>query len=108
MVPLHPRLEQRQRLDRPDERVPLDELPVDSKQPVQFGRVEGSEAAPEDEVLRRRDGRDRVELEEPDPADSVEDAARRAVDELRPDGDPAGLLDSDLACRNGRASPRSP
>ena len=46
-------------------------------------------------MLRRRDGRDRVELEEPEPAHRAEDAARGAVEELRPDRDPARLLGRD-------------
>jgi hypothetical protein len=41
-------------------------------------------------VLRGRDGGDRVELEEAEVADGLEDTRRRAVEELRPDGDPAG------------------
>jgi hypothetical protein len=52
----------------------------------------------------RRDGRDRVELEEAEPAHGAEDAARRAVEELRPDRDPARLVGSDdsrLACHRG-------
>ena len=45
--------------------------------------VVGAEPAPEDEVLRGRDGRDRVELQEAEPSHGLEDARRRAVEELR-------------------------
>jgi hypothetical protein len=59
-------------------------------------------------VLWHGDRRDRVELEEPEPADGIEDAARGAVQELRPDGNPARLLDSDLPRRPGlRHNPSS-
>ena len=44
-------------------------------------------------MLRYGDGRDRVELEEAEPANGVEDAGRGAVQGLGADGDPAGLLD---------------
>ena len=68
----HPRPDQRQVLDRPDERVPLEELPLLPQQPVELGAVVRAEPAPEDEVLRRRHRRDRVDLEEAEPADRVE------------------------------------
>ena len=56
-------------LDRPDERVPLEELPLLPQQPVELGRVEAAaEPAPENEPLRRRDRRDRVELQAAEPA----------------------------------------
>jgi hypothetical protein len=54
-----------------------------------------------DEVLRDGDRGDRVELEEPELVDGVEHAPRRPVEELRADGDPAGLLDSDNPRRAG-------
>jgi hypothetical protein len=54
-----------------------------------------------DEVLRDGDRGDRVELEEPELVDGVEHAGRRPVQELRADGDPAGLLDSDNPRRAG-------
>jgi hypothetical protein len=47
-------------------------------------------------MLRRRDRRDGIDLQEPQAADRVEDALRGAVEELRPDGDPARLLARDL------------
>ena len=83
--------QQRQRLDRIHERVVLDEPALLPQQPVELGRVEVAEAAPEDEVLRRRDGCDRVELEEAEPADGVEHPARRAVKQLRAHRDAPGV-----------------
>src|SRR5205807_2222571 len=107
-VPPHPCTEQRERFDRIDERVELDERPLLPQQAVELGGVERAEAAPEDEVLWRRDGRDRIELEEPEPAHRLEDAARRAVEQLRADGDPTSVLWADrdassahVRCGNG-------
>ena len=60
----HPRADQREVFDRVDERVPLEELPLLEEQSVELGSVVGAEPAPEDEVLGRRDGRDRVDLED--------------------------------------------
>src|SRR5262249_16307501 len=73
------RPDQRPRLDRVDERVELEQLAFLPEQPVELGPVEGPEPAPENEVLRRRNGGDRIELEEAEPPHGVEDAARRAV-----------------------------
>ena len=81
-------------LDRPDEGVPLEELPLLPEQPVELGGVEGAEAAEEDELLRRRDRRDRIHLEEAESANRVEDRGRRAVEQLRADRDAARLLDA--------------
>ena len=47
-----------------------------------LGDREIAEAAPEDEMLRRRNRRDRVELEEPESSHRLEDARRRAVERL--------------------------
>src|SRR5438067_2793806 len=47
-------------LQRPDERAPLEQLALLPQQAVELGGVVGAEPAPEDELLRRRDGRDRV------------------------------------------------
>ena len=47
-------------------------------------------------MLRRRDGRDRVELEIPEAADRVEHAFRRSVEELRANSDPARLVTRNL------------
>ena len=91
-APPHPRLDERQRLDRPDVRVPLEELLLDPQQAVELRDVVRAESAPEHELLRRRDGGDRVDLEEAEPLHGVEDGRRRAVEELRADGDPAGLV----------------
>jgi hypothetical protein len=51
--------------------------------------------APEHELLRRRDRRDRIDLEKAQAANRVEDVAGGAVEELRADSDPACLLESD-------------
>src|SRR5207253_9176216 len=101
-VPADARLDQRQRLGRIDEGVELEELPFLPEQPVELGRVESAEPAPEDEVLGWRDRRDRIELEEPEPAHGVEDAASGAVEELRADGDPARLLRRDRSRQPGQ------
>src|SRR5262249_1529530 len=101
------RPDQRQRLDRVDERVELEQLAFLPEQPVELGPVEGPEPAPENEVLRRRNGGDRIELEEAEPPHGVEDAARRAVQQLRPDGDPPRRIDVDGASHpaNRKAAP---
>src|SRR5207244_13596288 len=91
-VPSHARAEERHRLDRIDERVELDELALLPEEAVELPGVEGAEPAPEDEVLRGRDRRDQVELEEAEPPDGVEHAPSRAVEELRADGDPPRLI----------------
>ena len=91
----HARLHERQRLDRPDVRVPLEQLPVDPEQAVELGDVVRPEPAPEDELLRRRDRRDGIDLQEAEPANRVEDRRRRAVEELRANCDPARLLRRD-------------
>src|SRR5207248_162542 len=60
---------------------------------VQLGRVIRAEAAEEDELLWRRDGRDRVHLEEAEPSHGVEHRGRGAVEQLRADGNAPCLLD---------------
>ena len=62
--------------------------------------VERAEPAEEDELLRRRDGGDRVHLQEAEPSHGVEHARRGAVEQLRAHGDPPGLL----RCDDPRAS----
>ena len=54
-----------------------------------------TEAAPEDELLGRSNGRDRVDLEEPEPSDRVEDVRRGSVEELCPDRDAPRLVRRD-------------
>ena len=93
-VPAHEGPQERERLDRIHERVELDEPALLPQQPVELGRVEVAEAAPEDEVLRRRDGRDRVELEEAEPPNGVQHPARRAVEQLRAHRDPPGVREA--------------
>jgi len=92
----HARQDERQVLDRVDERVPLDEPPLLPQQPVELCAVEGPEPAPEDEVLWRRHSRDRVDLEEPEPADGIEDTRRGAVEQLGSHRNPARLGWSDF------------
>ena len=101
----HPRADEREVLDRPDEGVPLEELPLLPEQPVELGAVVRPEAAPRHEVLRRRDGRDRVDLEVPKSPHRVEEVARRAVEQLRADCDPPCLLGRDELQRWTRSSP---
>jgi hypothetical protein len=101
-VPAHQPAEERQRLDRPDEGVPLDQLPLVPEEAFELRRVEGAEPCLEHEMLRRRHGRDRVELEEAEPADGLEHTARRAVEQLCADGDPAGLVKGDGASHRAR------
>ena len=92
----HHAADHRQRLDRPDEGVPLEQRPLLPEQPVELGAVEGAEPAPEHELLRRRDGGDRVELEVAELPHGREHVVRRAVERLGADRDPASLLDADL------------
>src|SRR5829696_2154904 len=92
----HPCANEGQILDRPDERSPLEQLPLLPEQAIEFGRVVAvAEPAPEHQVLRRRDGGDRVDLQVAELPDGLEDAARRAVQQLRADGDPPRLLRRD-------------
>src|SRR5439155_23772391 len=89
---------------------PLAELPLLPEKPVELGGVERTEPAPEDEMLRRRDRRDRIELEEAEPAHRLEDSVRAAVEPLRADRDAPRLLDRDLthgAPRRARARARA-
>src|SRR5205809_95036 len=71
----HPRADQRQRLDRPDEGVPLEQLPLDPQQPVELAGAVTTEPAPKDKVLRRRHRGDRIELKEAEPPYRLEHAA---------------------------------
>ena len=84
----HPRPEQRQVLDRVDERTPFDERALLPDQLVQLAGVVGAEPAPGNEVLRRRDGRDRVDLQEPSrrTVSSSRSRCRRAVARARRSG----------------------
>ena len=68
------------------------------------GSYDGAEPAPEHEVLRGCDRGDQVDLEEAELPDRREDVRRRAVEQLRADGDPPGLLDRDRQ-RRTRSSP---
>src|SRR5262249_56570512 len=74
------------------------------EQALELVRVVGAEPAPEDELLRRRHGRDRVELEEADAPDGVEDARRGAVEELGANGDAPRLFLTDEPHRASRAT----
>ena len=88
----HPRLDEWERLHRPDVRVPLEELLLYPQQPVELRDVVRPEPAPEHELLRRRDGGDRVDLQEAEPLHGVEDAGCRAVEKLCADGNAARLV----------------
>src|SRR5581483_5449184 len=79
----HACAQERQRLDRPDEGAPLDELPLVPDQAVELAAVVRPEPAPGNEVLRRRDARDRIDLQEAEPAYKREQIGRRAVEQLR-------------------------
>ena len=83
-------------LDRPDERVPLEQPSLFPQEPVELGAVDSAEPAPEDELLRRRDGRDGVHLEEAEAPDRLQDAPRRPVEELRANCNPPRVLPRDL------------
>ena len=92
-----PGANERQVLERVDERVPLEERPLLPQQPVELRAVIArAEPAEEDEVLRPLDRLDDVDLEKAEPLHGVEDARRGAVQELRPHRDPPRLLDADL------------
>src|SRR5262249_53259952 len=93
--PAHARPDERKILRRPEEGGPLQELPLLPEETVELRRRVAAETAPEDEVLWRRDRRDRVELEEPERADGVENARRGAVEELRAKRDAACFLGRD-------------
>jgi hypothetical protein len=97
LPPAHARSQQWKILDRPDVRVPLEELAFVPDQAIELGGIVRTEAAPEDELLRRRDGRDRIDLEEAQAVNCLEDVAGGAVEKLRADSDPACLLESDDA-----------
>jgi hypothetical protein len=104
-APPHPRLHERQVLDRPDEGVPLEELPFLPEETVELRRIEGAEPAEEHELLRRRDRRDRVHLQEAELSHGVEDRRGAPVEQLRPHGDAPGLLLSHLPHRRTCSSP---
>src|SRR5437867_6261617 len=64
---------------------------------VQLGAVvRRPEAAEQHEVLWRRDGGDRVELQITETPHGIEDAGRAAVEELGADGDAARFVARDL------------
>src|SRR4051812_39736831 len=95
-APAHARPDQRQGPPPPAERRPLEELSLLPDEPIELPSFVLPEPAPQDEVLRRCDGCDRVELEEPEAAHGVKHVRRRAVEELSAHGDPARLLDGNL------------
>ncbi len=82
-----------------------EELALVPQQPVELRAVEDAEPAPEDEVLRRRDRGDRVDLESARAADDVEDPARGTIEQLRPHRDPARFGLRDLLQRATRSIP---
>src|SRR3954449_3265807 len=79
----HSRPDERKVLDRPDERAPFEQLALLPEQAVELGGVVRAESAPEHELLRRRDTRDRVDLEEPELSHGVEHALGAPVEHLR-------------------------
>src|SRR4029077_14243354 len=80
-------------------------MPPPREKLVELVCAELSQPAPEDEMLGRRDGRDRVELEEAEPAHGLEDSARGAVEALRVYRDPSRLL-ARAGCPGSVAPPR--
>src|SRR5688500_10648210 len=94
-----PRPDERQVLDRVDERIPLEQGAVLPQQPVEPRAVVlRPEPTEEDEMLRALDRSDDVDLEEAEPADGLEHAVGAAVQQLRTHGDPPCLLGTDLHC----------
>jgi len=55
-------------------------------------------------MLRRRHGRDRIHLQEPEAPNRVEHRRRRAVQQLRADRDAARLFEYQRLRANGRVS----
>ena len=86
----------RERLDRPDERVPLEEFRSFRSSRSSFGAVVGADSAPKHELLGRGDRRDRVELEKPEALHRLEHVGCGAVERLGANGEPASFLDADL------------
>ena len=100
-----PGANERQVLDRVDERVPLEERALLPQQPVELRAVVArAQPAEEDEVLRALDGLDDVDLEETEPAHGREHVRRGAVESLRPHGDAPCLLGADLHRRTSSSS----
>src|SRR5206468_4093650 len=94
---------------RIDEGRPLVQL-AGGEQPVELSRVVTPEAAPEDELLRRRDARYRVDLQPPEAPDTLEHGAYAAVERLRTNRDPTkggdvGRARDARRRRDSRASP---
>src|SRR5207245_4711642 len=77
-----------------DALVILEQLARLPHQPVELGHVEWPEAAEQHELLRRRDSRDRIHLQEPEAPDRVEHAVCTAVEELRPHGDASSAVEA--------------
>lgn len=75
--------------------MPFDECALLPEEPTELGGVVLTEPAPEHELLRRGDGRDRVDLEKTELPDSAEHSACGAVEQLCADSDPACLLECD-------------
>src|SRR5206468_10784045 len=99
--------EQRQRLDRPDERAPFEEEPIDPKQAGEVRGVEGPQPAPQHEVLRFRHGRDRIHLQEPEPSHGAEHAVGGPIEQLRANRDPSRLLQRDRSSQRAAQAARN-
>ena len=106
----HLRLEERQVLDRVDERVPLDERALIPEEAAELGPVVRAEAAPEHEELGALDAAGRVELEEAEAPHGVEhvgalpsrSCARTAIRRAWPSESSTGLASaSSSACGRG-------
>ena len=78
---------------RPDDAVELEQGPIDLERLLQVGRpVVGPEPAPRDEVRARRDGGGRIELQQRQPLDDLEQVGgSRRIEQLGTDRDPPRL-----------------
>ena len=94
--PRHARADEREILHRVDERVVLDQLALLPQQAVELAYVVRPEPREEHELLRRRHGRDRVHLQEPELAHGVEHTGRAAVEKLCAYGDAPGAFEREL------------
>src|SRR5215211_3334842 len=92
----HPRPDEGQEVDRPDERVPLEKLLLLPQEPVQFAPVKRAEAAPQDEMLGRGDDGDGIDLEKTELPDRREHITRGPVEELSAHGDPPCLCEAEI------------
>ena len=103
-----PGANEREVLERVDERVPLEERALLPQQPVELRAVVvRAEAAEQDEVLRALDRLDDVDLEEAEPPNGVQHVRGAAVEELCAHGDPPRFLEADLHRRTSSQPDRA-